>query len=140
MSTPLCLRPALWLLFTCLCPEIQADAPAPAATEETTILPKLEVKGHALCSYGIGIIATWNEKTQRISHLYVDAVAPHSQADQIGLKRSDEILSLNGRKIADLKRGTKSGSDLFVNQPVGQMIDVEVVVHVVKRIVLAATP
>ena len=68
---------------------------------------------------------------------------PHSQADQIGLQRGDEILSLNGRKIADLKRGTKSGSDLFelfVNQPVGQMIDVEVVVHVVKRIVLAATP
>ena len=76
MSTPLCLRPATGLLLTCLCPAIPAAAPAPAAPEVTTILPKLEVKGHALCSYGIGIIGTWNEKTQRISHLYVDDVAP----------------------------------------------------------------
>lgn len=135
------LRPAALLLFACLCPVLRAAEPAPA--EGTVTLPKVEVKGQMVCSYGIGIVAAWSEKTQSITHVYVDAVAPGSPADQIGLQHGDEILALNGRKITDMKGGMKRGSDLFellVNQPPGRMIDVEVAVRVVKKIVLTATP
>lgn len=143
MKTPYCFRPAAWLLLACLGPVVHAAKPEPAAADETVTLPKFEVKGNAICSYGIGIVATWSAKTQSITRLFIDEVAPGSIADQIGLKRGDEILSLNGKKITDMKGGMKRGSDLFellVNQPRGRLIDVEVEVRTVKKVVLTATP
>lgn len=78
-----------------------------------------------------------------MTHLYVDEVSPGSEADRTGLQRGDEILSINGRKIAGMKVGLKRDGGLFallVDQPVGRMTDFEVAVRVVKKVVLSATP
>ena len=118
-------------------------APAKPETGEIITLPRFEVKGNPICCYGFGIIATWDAKTQTVTHLYVDEVRPGSEADRIGLQRGDEILSINGRKIADMKGGLKRGGDLFallVDQPVGRMTDFAVTVRTVKKLVLSATP
>jgi len=134
---------AAFLLLACLCSALHAAAPTRPESGETITLPKFEVKGNAICCYGFGVIATWDAKTQTVTHLYVDEVSPDSEADRIGLQRGDEILSINGRKIADMKGGLKRGSDLFallVDQPVGRMTDFEVTVRVVKKVVLSATP
>jgi S1-C subfamily serine protease len=143
MKTRLLLRPAACLLLACPGLLLSAAAPAPAPVEDKITLPTFKVQGNAICSFGFGLVATWNEKTQSIGHVYVDDVGPGSLAEQAGMKRGDEILSLNGKKIPEMKGGMKRGSDLFellVNQPVGKTIDVEVAVHVVKKVVLAATP
>lgn len=138
------LRPslALSLVLACLGTALPAAEPV-ANPAEIITLPKFEVKGKIICSYGIGVVAVTSKKTGNITRLYVDEVQPGSPAARLGLQRGDEILSLNGIRIADLKGGTKPGSDLFdllVNQPVGRMIDVEVTIRVVKKIVLTATP
>lgn len=136
------LRPAVLLLLACLGPALRA-APPPVVAEDSVTLPKFEVKGNPLCCYGFGIIATWDKQTQSIGHIYIDEVRPGSDADELGLQRGDEILAINGRKIADMKGGVNRGSDLFallVDQPVGRKIDVEVAVRVVKKVVLTATP
>jgi S1-C subfamily serine protease len=134
---------AALLLLAGLGPALRAAEPAAVIAEETITLPKFQVQGNAICSFGIGIIATWDKKNQSIGHVYVDDVSPGSEAEKIGLKRGDEILSLNGKKITDMKGGMRRGSDLFellVNQPIGRTIDVEVAVRVVKKVVLTATP
>ncbi|MEI7800205.1 MAG: PDZ domain-containing protein [Opitutaceae bacterium] len=115
---------------------------AEAASPDTTItLPKFEVKSNAVCSYGIGIVATWNKTTQSIDHVYIEEVSPDSTAAGMGLVRGDEILTINGRKVTAMKGGMKRGSDLFellVNQPVGRTIVLEVAVRAVKRFELPA--
>lgn len=120
-----------------------ATEPAAEASPEdpTYILPKLEVKTNLVCSFGIGIIAMWNRQTERITRVFINEVNEGSTADRLGLRRGDEILSINGKKIAEMKGGNKPGSDLFallVDRPAGEEIDVEVAVRVVKRVTLPA--
>ena len=94
-----------------------------------------------MCSYGIGIVATWNKTTQSIDHVYIEEVSPDSTAAGMGLVRGDEILTINGRKVTAMKGGMKRGSDLFellVNQPMGRTIVLEVAVRAVKRFELPA--
>jgi len=141
MKTPL--RLTALLLLTCLGPLLRATVPVAEPIEENITLPKFEANGNAVCCYGFGIVVTWNNKAQHIERVFIDYVTPGSKAEKIGLKNGDEILSLNGIKVADMKGGTKRGSDLFeilVDQPVGRMIDVEVAVRVVKKYVLTAIP
>jgi C-terminal processing protease CtpA/Prc len=143
MTNQLRLRIAVFIVLASLNPATPAAEPAVAPVEESITLPKFEVRGNAICSYGIGIVATWDKKSQTIGHVYVDDVSAGSTAERIGLQRGDEILSINGKKISDMKGGMKRGSDLFellVNQPAGRMVDLEVTMRVVKKIVLTATP
>lgn len=126
-------------LAKCVC----AAEAKPLATDETYELPKVEVKSHAVCSFGIGVVATWDRATQTITHLFIDTVTPGSAAEDLGLQHGDEILALNGQKVTALKGGMKKGSDLFnllVDQPVGRTIKLEVAVRTVKRITLDALP
>lgn len=120
-----------------------ADPKTAAPTGEAYELPKIEVKASMVCSYGIGITVNLDKTTQAITHLYVNDVAEGSDAATAGLVRGDEILSINGKKVADLKGGAKAGSDLFallVNQRPGTRIDLEVAVRTVRKLVLSATP
>lgn len=109
--------------------------------EEIYELPKMEVKASMVCSFGIGIVVSLDKKTGAIRRVYVDSVAPGSDAESLGLVRGDEILVINGRKVAELKGGAKAGSELFdllVNQPPGKKINLEVAVRMVRRVSLTA--
>jgi S1-C subfamily serine protease len=137
------LGPATLMLLACLGPALRAAEPGPAAVEANITLPKVQVQGNIICNFGFGIVATWDKKTQNIGRVYIEEVVPGSEAEQLGLQRGDEILAINGQRVAAMKGGMQRGSDLFEllgNQPVGRKIDVEVAVRVVKKVVLTATP
>jgi C-terminal processing protease CtpA/Prc len=143
MNTSRLFRAAVVVSLSCvaLClPAVETESPA---TGDRYELPKMEVRDAAVCSFGIGIVATWDRATQTVTHLYVDSVSSGSAAETFGLVRGDEILTINGRKITTMKGGLKRGSDLFellVNQPPGKEINIEVLVRAVKRVKLNATP
>ena len=142
MNTSRLFRAAVVASLSCLALRLAAAEPAPAANEERYELPKMEVRDAAVCSFGIGIVATWDKATQTVTHLYVDSVSSGSAAETFGLVRGDEILTINGRKITTMKGGLKRGSDLFellVNQPPGKEISIEVLVRAVKRVKLSAS-
>lgn len=142
MKLPPVHRPLAGLiLFTAFVCPLPAAGPAAEAEQEIYTLPKIEVSTQLTCSFGIGIIGTWDAKAQRIGRLFINEVAEGSTAARLGLQRGDEILSINGRKIAEMKGGNKPGSDLFallVNRPPNEEIEVEVAVRVLKKVILPA--
>jgi len=137
------LRPAVFSLLACLCPAICAAEPSPAPDEEIVRLPEMEVQTTAYCNFGFGIIVFGNNEAGTISRILIDDVLPDTAAAKYGLKSGDEILAVNGKRVAEMKGGMKGGSELFrllVNRPPGERIDIEVVVRVVKRVSLTAGP
>lgn len=136
VSLPLALACASWLAAA----ESGAGA-APPAESEAVAMPALVVKDNALCSFGIGVQAIGNLETKEISRLLITDVWEGSEAEKLGLKAGDEILSINGIKVSALKGGTKRGGDLFellINRPRGARLKIEVLVHTVKRMTLVA--
>jgi C-terminal processing protease CtpA/Prc len=112
-----------------------------AAEPETEVLPAMEVKAQLVCSFGFGVIATWDAKTQHVGRIFITEVISGSTAERLGLKRGDEIISLNGKKVPDLKGGNKPGSDLFallVNRPAGESLEIEVTVRAIRKVTLPA--
>ena len=137
------------LLFVLLCALIALAGRAPlaeaadkpAAKDESIQLPKMTVKGEPVCSFGIGVIGTRDNDTRKIKRLYISTVSPGSTAEQKGLQEGDEILAINGEKVAGRDGEMKHGSwlfDLLVDQNPDQIIDIEAVVHVTRKITLRA--
>lgn len=117
--------------------------PAPAKIEETVELPKMAVKGEAICSYGIGLAAQREAGTRKIQRLFITAVADDSDAARLGLQPGDEILSINGHKVAGMDGSMKPGAELFdlvVDQHPGQTISVQVIVHSTRNLTLEVLP
>lgn len=142
MNTSLLFRAAVVASLSCLALGLTAAEAEPAPTGERYELPKMEVRDSAVCSFGIGVVATWDRATQTVTHLYVESVSSGSAAETFGLVRGDEILTINGRKITTMKGGLKRGGDLFellVNQPPGKEITLEAAVRAVKRVKLNAS-
>jgi S1-C subfamily serine protease len=137
-------RVAILAFILCGLPAALASEPEDPPTVPGVIhLPELEVKTTAYCNFGFGIVVFGDVKAGTISRVLIDEVKPDSAASRMGLQRGDEILSVNGMRVADMKGGMKGGSDLFrllINRPAGVRIDVEVEVRVVKRVTLIAGP
>jgi hypothetical protein len=143
-------RPARSLAALLLGLAVLAGPARPATTaaktpepEESIDLPKMQVKGAPICSFGIGIVGTRDRATRKVRRLYIADVIPDTPAARLGLKVNDEILSINGVKVTELDGSMKLGSPLFnllVNQAAGQVITLEVVTRTVTTAVLTATP
>ncbi len=121
---------------------LRAKEASPSHAEESINLPKMTVKGTPVCSFGIGIVCTRDPATRKIRRVFISEVLLGSRAEQDGLKEGDEILALNGRKVAGLEADVKHGAWLFdqlVDREPGESIDVEVAVRVVKKVTLRAS-
>lgn len=115
--------------------------PAPAKAEETVELPKMSVKGEAVCSFGIGVAAQREPGTKKIKRLFIDAVADDTDAARQGLQAGDEILAINGQKVAGMDGTMKPGAQLFdllIDQRPGQTIALQVTVRTVRNLTLEA--
>jgi S1-C subfamily serine protease len=122
-------------------PELSGkDAPPPS--EEFIHLPKMTVKGSPICSFGIGVICTRDSTTRKIKRVFISEVSPGSTADNEGLKEGDEILTINGRKVAGVEGDIKPGAWLFdqlADREPGETIEVEVAIRTVKKVRLSAS-
>ena len=109
--------------------------------EESINLPKMTVKGTPVCSFGIGVVCTRDLTTRKIKRIFISEVLSGSLADQDGLKEGDEILAINGRKVAGVQGDIKPGAWLFdqlADRAPGESIEVEVAVRVFKKVKLRA--
>ena len=135
---------AILAVLTLGAPAAFADEPEDPPTVPGVVhLPEVEVKTTAYCNFGFGIVVFGDVKAGEIRRILIDEVKNDSAASRMGLQRGDEILSVNGVRVVDMKGGMKGGSDLFrllINRPPGERIDVEVAVRVVKRVSLIAGP
>lgn len=136
-------RAALCGLALWLAPRLAAAEPAPVKPDDLIALPKYQVKGEAVCPFGIGVGGLREPDTHRIKRLFITEVTVGSEAERLGLQAGDEILSLNGKKVAGMDGTKQAGSELFellVNQAAGQTLALEVIVHSVKNLNLTALP
>jgi C-terminal processing protease CtpA/Prc len=101
------------------------------------------VQGNAICSFGISLKCLGDVATKKITRILISSVVEGSRAESLGLRAGDEILTVNGLKIAELKGGMSQGGDimqLFVNRRKGDPLDLKVAVRVVKDMTLFANP
>jgi C-terminal processing protease CtpA/Prc len=133
-------RFARLLLFGLIAPLLPAAEPAKPAPEETIELPKFSVKGVPVCSYGIAIAGIRDQATRQIKRLFITDVSPDSTAARNGLREGDEIIAINGLKVAGMDGTMKPGSQLFdlINQPEWREIKLEVIVHTTQTMTLKA--
>lgn len=129
------------LLAICGAPTMPGKDAARLPAEESIHLPKMTVKGVPVCSFGIGVVCTRDPVTRKIKRVFISEVLPGSLADETGLKEGDEILAINGRKVAGVEGDIKRGAWLFdqlADREPGEKIDVEVAIRVIKRVTLRA--
>jgi predicted metalloprotease with PDZ domain len=129
------------LLSICAAPMMSGKDAVRLPAEESINLPKMTVKGVPVCSFGIGVVCTRDPVTRKIKRVFISEVLPGSLADENGLKEGDEILAINGRKVAGVEGDIKRGAWLFdqlADREPGEKIDVEVAIRVIKRVTLRA--
>ena len=138
--------PAVFLCSLTLLALSGLHAAQPAETakpDELVELPKMTVKGEPVSSYGMGVAGQREPGTKKIKRLIIYAVTQGSEAEKQGLKSGDEILSINGQKIAGMDGTMMPGYQLFdllVDQPSGQTLSIEVSVHTTRNLTLQAIP
>jgi C-terminal processing protease CtpA/Prc len=106
-------------------------------------MPKMVVQGIPICSFGISLKILGDVTTKKITRIFISEVISGSRAEFIGLRPGDEILAVNGLKIADLKGGMSRDGDimqLFGNRKKGDAIDLKIAVRMVKDLTLFAAP
>ena len=133
---------ALVLIAVISSPPILSSKDAPLHPEESIHLPKMTVKGSPICSFGIGVICTRDSATRKIKRVFISEVSPGSTADNEGLKEGDEILAINGRKVAGVEGDIKPGAWLFdqlADREPGETIEVEAAIRTVKKVRLRAS-
>ncbi|HLV49073.1 MAG TPA: S41 family peptidase [Aliidiomarina sp.] len=73
--------------------------------------------------YGIGTRSFYNEGKMKVSYVY-----DHSPADEIGLKRADELIEVNGVAVSDwlarIEAGTATNEDMFGPNQEGVSVDI----------------
>jgi len=132
---------ALALISFCGAPKGHGRDAVRLPAEESVQLPKVTVKGTPVCSFGIGVVCTRDPDTRKIRRVFISEVLPGSLADENGLKEGDEILAINGQKLAGVEGDIKPGAWLFdqlADRAPGETITVEVAVRVLKKVRLRA--
>lgn len=132
---------AVGLLLFCDAPMVHGRDAVRLPAEESIDLPKMTVKGTPVCSFGIGVVCTRDPTTRKIKRVFISEVIPGSLADENGLKEGDEILAINGRKVAGVDGDIKHGAWLFdqlADRAPGESIEVEVAVRTFKKVKLRA--
>ena len=115
-------------------PLLGAKPEAPVTGDHVVDLPEYKVTPTFHCNFGIGIAVYGDSKKGTLKHVFIEDVIEGTAAEKYGLKRGDEILSVNGKKVTDMKGGIKVDGDLFnllIDRPPGEKIKVEVAVRVV---------
>jgi membrane-associated protease RseP (regulator of RpoE activity) len=133
----------LLLSLAILCSSAGADEPTEAHVDVPLVMPKVVVRDNALCSFGFSLKCLGDARTKKIDRILISEVRGGTRAAELGLRPGDEILSVNGVKVADLKGGMNRDGDimqLFVNRRKGDAIDLEVEVRVVKGLTFYAAP
>lgn len=138
-------RGAVLLLLWALVRPLSAGADQPAANPGAgqVTMPRMVVQDNAICSFGFSLKILGDAKAKKISRMFVSEVQEGTRADALGLKAGDEIISVNGIKVADLKGWLSRDGDvmqLFVNRKRGESIDLVVSVRVTKDFTFFATP
>jgi C-terminal processing protease CtpA/Prc len=137
-----CVTFLLILLIPSVSPMLHSRESASETREESIELPKLTVKGDAICSFGFGIALSRDRATMKVKRVFITNVTPGSIAAQRGLQEGDEIIALNGENVAGMDGEIKQGKQLFAllaNQELGKTIDIDVIVHVTRKVTLQAT-
>lgn len=136
---------SIFLLFVLIAPQLiptVRGAESAAQTKMESIqLPKLTVKGEAVCSFGFGVSFSRERETLKVKRVFISQVESGSAAEKRGLQVGDEIMAINGEKVAGMEGEIQRGKqffDLLVDQEPGQTIDIEVVVRVTKKFTLSA--
>jgi C-terminal processing protease CtpA/Prc len=123
--------------------QLAAAETAPSPPGEQLQMPKMTVQGTPICSFGISLKILGDPATKKITRILISEVISGSRADYLGLKAGDEILEVNGLKVAELKGGMSPSGDimqLFGNRKKGEAIDLKIAVRVPKDFTLFAAP
>lgn len=140
LSSPLFLLLAV-LVVPAFAPPARGAEPEEQPKMDSVQLPKFTVKGEAVCSFGFGVTFTRDPETLRVRRVLISKVSPGSAAEQRGLQVGDEIMAINGEKVAGMEGEIKRGKklfDLLADREPGDTVDLDVTVRVAKKITLRA--
>jgi len=111
------------------------------ANDKVLVLEPLKVEGQPLISYAIDITIYADPKTKKVNRIFIARVLPHTDAEQAGLQRGDEIVKIGGIAVTELDSRVAPDSALgriFLNRDPGEPLDLEVLVRRPERFTLRA--
>ncbi|MBX3739018.1 MAG: hypothetical protein KF715_20155 [Candidatus Didemnitutus sp.] len=110
-----------------------ATAPQPPVADGKVVkLDPFKVRDDPLNSFGFDLRIYYDKKTNKVSRIFFGPIQENSSAAELDVLPGDELVTINGRPVAEFPAGVELGTELgkiFLARKPGDTLDLGIIRH-----------